>query len=413
MNEKLLMIIERIKNHELGDEKEAFELYFSLCDCLKEKYGLVDKDYDEKPTMRGKEWIDIHHIMEYEFANIARYTKNAIEAERMKHNPPDGQVVEIFYHGTFKNKELIDKVSKELNEKYPGKVLNLIGVSYTIEDLKPYNAKKQLVYANKIEHFLLHYLIASLKGKDVFCGGVNFLWDSCVALDLYWSKQKFMQHIQDNKATYYSVLSSEEITLLYKKMIDWKNWDIIKCNAYWIIFRYNVRYLYDEEISYFSNKEKLYELLEIIKYNLKEEVKMKIETLPFRVKIVDIIRQPGLQGKIINKDLYSLDEKTIYVFKTMFTKKTFKIPNNIEIIEERAFWFSLYLTQLTIPKSVIKIAENAFIGFNLAKSANNEYSTKVCLKLEKIIYEGTREEWDSKFSNVILRENVKLVFKEK
>lgn len=411
MNEQLLIIIERVKNHILGDTKEAFELYFSLCDCLKEKYGLVDKDYDDKPTMLGKEWVDIHHILEYEFANIAHYTKSAIDAERMKRNPPAGQVVEIFYHGTFDNEELRDKVKNELKEKYPNaKSFNLIGIPYTIEDLKPYNVKKQLVYANKIEHFLLHYLIASLKGKDVFCGGVNFLWDSCVALDLYWFKQEYMTQIKNRKDMYYSLLSSEEITLLYKKLIEWKNWKLSTCSAYWMTFKYQVRFLNKETVSYFEDKEKLYKLFDILGYKLDEKVKNDIETLPFKMKIVEIF---GMQSKIINRDFYSLDEKTIYVFRTMFERKTFKIPRNIEVIEEKAFWFSLYLTQLTIPKSVIKIADNAFIGFNCRKNINNGYDKNVCCKLQKIIYEGTQVEWNSKFSNVKLRENVKLVFNEK
>ena len=55
----------KILNHKLGDVEDAKSLYDELCAFLEEKYGLVDKDYDENPTKRGTEWLDIHHIMEY------------------------------------------------------------------------------------------------------------------------------------------------------------------------------------------------------------------------------------------------------------------------------------------------------------------------------------------------------------
>ena len=37
---------------------------------------------------------------------------------------------------------------------------------------------------NKIEHFLLHYLIVSIRNSK-FAGGPNYLWDCSVALDIY------------------------------------------------------------------------------------------------------------------------------------------------------------------------------------------------------------------------------------
>ena len=49
-----------------GDKEEATVFYFAFCACLKEKYGLVDRAFDDNLTKRGKEWIDIHHIREYE-----------------------------------------------------------------------------------------------------------------------------------------------------------------------------------------------------------------------------------------------------------------------------------------------------------------------------------------------------------
>lgn len=149
-------IIEKIKNHELGNEKEAFSLYNELCEFLKSKYGMVDKDYDKNPTKRGKEWLDIHHIREYELDDIAKRTDQA-----------------------------------------KGKLLfPIFSTMCTLDELKPYNIKEQLVYANKIEHFLLHYLIDSIRGRMIFSGGPNFLWDDCVALDYYEFQKEHLKVIK-------------------------------------------------------------------------------------------------------------------------------------------------------------------------------------------------------------------------
>ena len=85
-------LINRIKAHELGCKEDAFELYCSLCELLKSKYGLLNRSYDDNPCKRGKEWLDIHHVLEYELDDIARRTDNAKIYERDKLYNDDNQI---------------------------------------------------------------------------------------------------------------------------------------------------------------------------------------------------------------------------------------------------------------------------------------------------------------------------------
>ena len=109
-------LITKIKNHELGNTIEAFELYNRFCDTLKKKYGLVDKDYDDNPTKRGSEWLDIHHILEYELGNISGLTKSAkfIEQKTQNH-APDEIIIKI--HALSFTKGIITKSMKYTKKK--------------------------------------------------------------------------------------------------------------------------------------------------------------------------------------------------------------------------------------------------------------------------------------------------------
>ena len=106
MNDTLNELKNKICRHNLGDKEEAFKLYEQLCSILKKKYGLVDRNYDEKPTTRGKEWIDIHHILEYELDDIARRTNFAKDVQRKQYNHKDNEFVLIF--------ENIENIEKEV-----------------------------------------------------------------------------------------------------------------------------------------------------------------------------------------------------------------------------------------------------------------------------------------------------------
>lgn len=348
-------IIIKIKKHELGNKNEAYPLYSSLCHLLQEKYGCVDKDYDEKPTMRGKEWIDIHHIKEYELDDITKRTNKAIKEE---------------------NYDLL-------------------------QNLKPYNVKEQLVYANKIEHFLLHYLIDSIRGQDIFSGGPNFLWDCCVALDIYGFKLEFMNNLQTEREKLYSLMTSEEITLLYKKLIDWKNWNTQECSEYWKTYKSVLKQLYCDEVSYVFDKDKFFKLFGILGHRLNVEKINAIKKLPYKVRTVEL--KDGTINKIIYGHFFKEDEETVAMFNYIDKQKSFTIPYYVKGLAVGAFNRAYRLETITIPTTVQRIEDNTFVT----------HETKVLrfAEITKIIYKGTKEKWNEKFSNVILN-NIKLVCKK-
>lgn len=343
--------IESIKKHTLGDPEEAQELYHSFCNFLKEKYGLVDRDYDENPTRRGKEWLDIHHIREYELDDIARRTQRILES---------GQI-------------------------------------HALAALKPYNVKGQLVYANKVEHFLLHYLLASMFGQNVFCGGVNYLWDNVVALDLYGTDAKHINKIKENKKYYYSYMTSEEATLLYKKLIDWKKWNIEECKGYWYAFKEAIRNLDEKRASYVEDKAKFFHLLSVLNFKLDKETEQKINSLPF--KYPTIILKNGETGIKRDRCLCRADGKTAIQFRISQNSKSFTIPWYIESIEEAAFSMVPHnIVQITVPLTVKQIDDTAFLRIVKSRSAAGENNAGTL----KIKYNGTREMWNERFSNVKL-----------
>lgn len=397
--EKYIDFIERIRNHTLGNKEEASALYFAFCDCLKEKYGLVDRDFDDNPTKRGKEWIDIHHIREYELDDIARRTQDARDLEIEKLRRP-GEVLGI------KCEILHDKEKFEEIKKLNPDVMAYYGVDYTLEELKPYNVKEQLVYANKIEHFLLHYLIVSIRNSK-FAGGPNYLWDCCVALDIYGFDQDFMNNLKYEKTKFYSIISSEEITLLYKKLIDWKNWEAWQCSRYWMINKKVIGYLNSRQVSYIEDKEKFFRLLDILGFALDKDIKNKIETLPYKIKIIEPIK--GLMAKEINEHIYSMDEKTALRFKIYATLKSFTVPSNVERIANGAFFPGFCLEKITIPITVKAIEDKAFTGYPYNLKGNG----CVCSHLKTIYYKGTKAMWDANFSNVEIADGVTVVCKKK
>lgn len=386
-------LIKKIKEHELGNESEAHLLYQAFIDLLKEKYGLANRDYDENPTKRGKEWLDIHHIMEYELDDIARRTKNVQYFEREQCINPDELVV--VKTDVFRDKEKMN----EIHRLYPN--CRIYGSDYTLKDLKPYNIKELLVYANKIEHFLLHYLIDSIRGREVFSGGPNYLWDNSIALDIYGFDKEFMENLKSQKNLFYSLLSSEEITILYKKLIDWKKWDIHRCSGYWLTFKYIIQRLRNEDVSYISDIEKLNKLFSILGYQLEEEHINLIEKSPYKVKTITI---KGIIYKRRNDIIFSEDGTTAIKFRNIFERKSFKIPYFVEGFAVGAFDCTIYLETITIPKTVKKIEDKAFVKH---KSKHGHYTP-----IKKIIYEGTKEEWDKNFSNVVLN-GIKLTCKRR
>lgn len=348
-------IIIKIKEHELGNKNEAFSLYFSLCELLNKKYGFVDRDYDEKPTKRGKEWIQIHHIKEYKLDDIAKRTEAALSSG---------------------NYELLNK-------------------------LKSYNIKTQLVYANMIEHFLLHYLIDSIRGQNVFSGGPNYLWDYSVALDIYGFEQEFMNKLQVEREKLYSLITSEEITVLYKKLIDWKYWDIKKCSNYWVNYKLVLNRLYSDEVSFIFDNYKFFKLFDILGYRFKKKDINIIKNVPY--KVTTFTAKNGVTYKQINGHFFLEDGKTIVCFNGIFERKSFTIPYYVERLAVGAFDRTYHLETITIPTTVKSIEDRAFI--------EQKIKTNCCAEINKIIYKGTREEWNERFANVILND-INLVCKK-
>ena len=394
-------LIKKIQKHTLGDKQEATTLYFELCDCLKDKYGLVDRDYDDKPTKRGKEWIDIHHIREYELDDIARRTDIARDFERRKLKNKYEDYVLVALKSSDWNHEKMEEIRKQ----YSGKSVEFWGVDYSLQELKPYNVKEQLVYANKIEHFLLHYLIVSM--KDIrFAGGPNYLWDCCMALDVFGFKNEFMNELKKIKNKFYSIMSIEEVTILYKKLIDYKGWNIYICSRYWMNHKHIMHYISENEVSYVENPNKYFELLSMLDYWLPPEMYNKIDTLPYKTKIVECF---GIKAQEIDNHIYSLDGKTALRFSLHASRKSFTVPKHVEIIANGAFHFIYSLEKIIIPITVKEIGAEAFSGlpFNL----KGEKILPVSLKT--ICYGGSKDMWNAKFSNVELPDGVKLVYKIK
>ncbi|MBE7084300.1 MAG: hypothetical protein E7373_06855 [Clostridiales bacterium] len=404
--DKLLDIKWKIWKHKLGDKKEAFELYDALCAILKEKYGLVDKDYDEKPMTRGKEWLDIHHIMEYELDDIANRTKQARQFDRIEIKM-NGIVAELKGDEDFKEKEkkVRDLYEKEKKNNPKLSFFKIVKYMNTIDELKPYNKKEKLVYANKIEHFLLHYLIDSIRGRKVMSGGTNYMWDSAIALDVYGFDMEYMKKIQKNKDLYYSYMSSEEITLLYKKLIIWKNWDINQCRRYWLNYYYTYKASVENLTSYVIDKKRFFWYFKILGFCVDEKFKKLIETIPFQ----HCYTYGNKLAKMIKGQVFDEEEKTLIGFSLgkTFRNMEYTIPNNVvKLIDNTFYGTSLWrIETLNIPTSVEIIPYNAFAestksGEILALSG-----------IKKIVYEGTKNEWEEKFSDVLLGD-IELIFKK-
>jgi hypothetical protein len=173
-------IIEKLKHHNVNFNTDLIfveKLYYEFCEELKQKYGELNAPFDNnKIIKRGKEWLDIHHICE-------------IIAD--------------------KNNGLDDVASRTTRAKKEKDTAEL-------ERLKQYNRVDQLVYANKIEHFVLHYLIDIYRDKDngLHTPACWFLLANI--FDIECKKDFKMPHlieIQKNKGNYYT---QEEFDYLFE-----------------------------------------------------------------------------------------------------------------------------------------------------------------------------------------------------
>lgn len=81
----------------------------------------------------------------------------------------------------------------------------------------------------------------------------------------------------------------------------------------------------------------------------------------------------SMDGVLFNKDLSAL-----YCYPSMQLVERYEIPNGVEIIENYAFSYNHYLSEITIPQSVNTIYDYAFDGL---------------VNLSTIKYSGTIKEW--------------------
>lgn len=154
-----------------NNREEAKNKYDEYCDFLKSKYQPITQDYDGYHRTRGKEGISIHHIDETAIDDIATRTNKAKKEK--------DDVALIF--------------------------------------LKTYNQKERLVYANQVEHFLLHALIFAYNHQQ--SGGPHFLFGEILKFKIGIfeenSKEKIIQTSIEEKFLY---ISFEEICNIYKKI---------------------------------------------------------------------------------------------------------------------------------------------------------------------------------------------------
>ena len=114
-----------------------------------------------------------------------------------------------------------------------------------------------------------------------------------------------------------------------------------------------------------------------------EGEKRRILTIPSEIDGVKITRvgsssfseNTALQEVVISDGITFIGENAFYDCSSL-TKVT--MPSTLEIIDDNAFSFCMLLKEISLPKTISLIDENAF---------------EFCESLEKIIYDGSYEEW--------------------
>ena len=208
------LINNSIKNFLLSDyyrsKDHAGYLYDSYCNILKNKYGHVLTDYDIKHTTRGSEWIDIHHIDEITEDDIATKTTKAISQNDL----------------------------------------------FELRRLKKFNKHTRLLYANKIEHFILHCLIAY--HRPILAAGPHWIFGDIIKMHIGLFKPESKEYqIQCNLKDYHSVFSFDEIIKIYANLLKHKNLSINECSAFYKLNEY-----IPNEIKYLEIVKKLYKDLQ-------------------------------------------------------------------------------------------------------------------------------------------------------
>lgn len=157
-------------------------IYDNFCEFLYKKNGPVSNDYDNNPRTRGKEWMDIHHVDEKIIDDIATRTNYA----------------------------------KQISD------------DETLKELKPFNRKDRLIFATKIEHFLLHCLLDKI--RCCFSGGPHFIFGDILKIETGFFEEGTKEYaIQKKKSAFYQDFSFLEIIEIYGKILKYNNVDIDEC----------------------------------------------------------------------------------------------------------------------------------------------------------------------------------------
>ncbi len=180
------------------DSENASRMYYEFCDALKSKYGIILNDYDKNHKTRGAEWIDIHHIDEIKMDDIAVRTQLAQR----------------------------DNKEEELKR------------------LSKYNKHDRLVWANKIEHFILHALLDMI--RCIPSGGLHFIFGDIIKLEIgiFEEGSKFF-NLQKQKRNFYQGISFENIVDIYTTTCSAFGYENVqtKIDRFWNLKSYK----YDEQ----------------------------------------------------------------------------------------------------------------------------------------------------------------------
>jgi DNA polymerase III epsilon subunit-like protein len=151
-------------------------LYDDFCKMLVLKNGPVGGDYDKAHLTRGFEWMDIHHIDEKIVDDIATRTAKATS----------------------------------------------LGDEDELKRLEQYNRKNRLVYATKVEHFILHCLLDVIRGS--FSGGTHFIFGDILKMETGIFKENTKDFfIQRDKESFYNDFSLDELIKIYTTNLKFHN----------------------------------------------------------------------------------------------------------------------------------------------------------------------------------------------
>lgn len=193
---------------------DAEKIYEEFCAFLYKKNGPVSRDYDKNPITCGKEWMDIHHIDENIIDDIATRTNTA--------------------------KRINDKVS--------------------LKELEPYNKKERLIFATKVEHFILHCLLDIIRGCS--SGGPHFLFGDLIKIEIgIFDNNTKEYNIQKVKNYFYGDISFYEIIEIYCKNLILNSVSLENCiNDFYKLESYHYDYEnYKKIISIIKDKRSISE----------------------------------------------------------------------------------------------------------------------------------------------------------